>query len=91
MKNRRLSTGSKAAWEVSSSSKSLRGYEKGKTTADKSGVQGLLATKRTIGDTLETSLEERKDALLEEKQLQLQRIFDRHDDMVRVQILFQFH
>jgi len=83
--NGRTSAGSKAASGVVPSSKLLRGHEKNKTTPDKSGVSGLLAAraKNVTEDTLETALEEKKDALLGEKQLQLQRVFDRHDDMVR--------
>lgn len=85
--NGRTSAGSKAASGVAPSSKSLRGHEKekDKATPDKSGVPDPLAarTKNVTEDTLATSLEERKDVLLGEKQLQLQRVFDRHDDMVR--------
>jgi len=83
--NGRTSAGSKAASGVAPSSKLLRGHEKDKATPDKSGVPGPLAarSKNVTEDTLATALEEGKDALLGEKQLQLQRVFDRHDDMVR--------
>jgi len=80
--NGRNFAGSKAASGVAPSSKLLRGHEKDKATSDKSDVPGLLL-KNATEDTLETALGEKKDALLAEKQLQLQKVFDRHDDMVR--------
>ncbi|KAF5355172.1 hypothetical protein D9756_005695 [Leucocoprinus leucothites] len=87
--NGRHSTGSRAGREVGSPAKSLRGREKGKATTnvgvDRAVASGSAPAQSIVssGDSVDRTLEEERNALVAEKQAQLQGIFNKHDDMVR--------